>query len=365
MLSEPQSYRKTQAFKYFAGVDISKRTLASNCLDSALRSIHREDMSANTLKGCDALLRRILETCGLTTQNQRSQLLICCEHTGTMSTFLVATCRRLGIACWKADSKTINDFAGKVVREKTDPADALRIATFCYRFADKYEPVQVDEHSVEARAEARRIEVLQGTRQQMIKARTAMLNRLGAIESFGFGVDLVEDDVLACQATKAMEQVVVSLNTQIKKLDALLEKAFQAPAVAAKIKIACSCPGVGPILGAKLAITTHGFTRMLNPRQLATHLCVAPHDYSSGTSVKRRSKTSKKGDQSAKTILSMGALSSIRENGAYKEYYDRKIAQGKLHLVVLNAIRNKILHTVMACLRNNTMYDKNYQLTAN
>ncbi len=365
MLSSTQPNRNAQAFKYFAGVDISKRTLASNCLNGALQSIVREDMSANTIEGCDALLRRILNTCGLTTKSQRSQLLVCCEHTGTMSTFLVATCRRLGIACWRADSKTINDFAGKIVREKTDPADALRIATFCYRFADKYEPEQVDEHSIEARAAARRIEVLQGTRQQMIKARTAMLNRLEAIESFGFGVDLAGDDVLACQATDTMEQVIVCLNAQIKKLDALLEKAFQAPAVAAKIKIARSCPGVGAVLGAELAITTHGFTRMLNPRQLATHLCVSPHEYSSGTSVKRRTKTSKKGNQSAKTILSMGALSSIRVNGAYKAYYDRKIAQGKHHLVVLNAIRNKILHTVMACIRKNTMYDKNYQLTAN
>jgi len=359
------SKRKTQAITYFAGVDISKRTLASNCLNSTLDSIYREDKSANTLKGCDALLRRILKACDLTTKSQRSQLLICCEHTGTMSTFLVATCRRLGIACWRADSKTINDFAGKVVRAKTDPADALRIATFCYRFADKYEPELVDKQSIKARAEARRIEVLQGARQQMVKARTAMLNRLGAIKSFGFGVDLTENDPVACQGIKAMEQVVASLSKQIKKLDTLLGKAFQAPAVAAKIKIACSCPGVGPVLGAKLAVTTHGFTRMLNPRQLATHLCVAPHEYSSGTSVKRRTKTSKKGDQSIKTTLSMGALSSIRANGAYKEYYDRRMAQGKHHLVVLNAIRNKILHTVMACLRKNVMYDKNYQLTTN
>lgn len=365
MPSKSQAIRKTESFTHFAGFDISKLTLASNCLDSELRTLYQKDKSSNTPEGCDRVLRQILKTCGLTTLKQRSQLLVCCEHTGTMSTFLVATCRRLGIACWRADSKTISDFAGKIVREKTDPADALRIATFACRFSDKYVQEPLDDLSVQARAEARRVEVLKGDRQLMVKARAAMVNRLTSIKSFGYGADLDKGDPLACESSKQLEKTITGLTRNIKQIDALLEKALKAPHINEKIRIARSCPGVGPVLAANLVIVTHGFTRMKNPKKLATHLCVAPHEFSSGTSVRRRAKTSKKGNQSVKTVLSMAALRCIQEKGAYKEYYDRKMSQGKHHLVVLNAIRNKILHTVMACLKKNTMYNENYHVSTN
>ena len=62
-----------------------------------------------------------------------------------------------------------------------------------------------------------------------------------------------------------------------------------------------------------------------------------------------------------KTLLTMGALSAIGYNNEFGAYYRRKIAEGKTHYMVINAIRNKIILRAFALVKNNTMYQKNYQ----
>ncbi|GAL65433.1 hypothetical protein [Jejuia pallidilutea] len=62
-----------------------------------------------------------------------------------------------------------------------------------------------------------------------------------------------------------------------------------------------------------------------------------------------------------KTLLHMAALSSIRIKGEIQDFYHRKIKEGKNKMSILNAIRNKIVLRVFACVKNNRMYQKNYE----
>ena len=52
----------------------------------------------------------------------------------------------------------------------------------------------------------------------------------------------------------------------------------------------------------------------------------------------------------------MAAISSIKNKGELKTYYERKVAEGKNKMSVINAIRNKIIHRVFAVLKRNTEY---------
>lgn len=54
-------------------------------------------------------------------------------------------------------------------------------------------------------------------------------------------------------------------------------------------------------------------------------------------------------------------MSVIRFKGELKDYYLRKVAEGKSKMSVLNAIRNKIIHRIYAAIRNNHPY-KPYNL---
>ena len=46
--------------------------------------------------------------------------------------------------------------------------------------------------------------------------------------------------------------------------------------------------------------------------------------------------------------------------GDLQDYYLRKLGEGKHTMLVLNAVRNKLIHRVCAVVRRGEKYDKNY-----
>lgn len=52
----------------------------------------------------------------------------------------------------------------------------------------------------------------------------------------------------------------------------------------------------------------------------------------------------------------MAALSAIQIKGEFKEYYIRKVTEGKNKMTVINAIRAKIIHRMFALIRENRNY---------
>jgi transposase len=61
----------------------------------------------------------------------------------------------------------------------------------------------------------------------------------------------------------------------------------------------------------------------------------------------------------------MAALSVVSGKGEMANYYHRKVEQGKNKMLVLNAVRNKIIHRVFAYIRDDRNrvagpYEKNY-----
>ena len=53
----------------------------------------------------------------------------------------------------------------------------------------------------------------------------------------------------------------------------------------------------------------------------------------------------------------MCAVSSVRHNPEMKQYMQRKVAEGKNKMLIINAIRNKIIQRVFACVREKRMYE--------
>ncbi len=64
----------------------------------------------------------------------------------------------------------------------------------------------------------------------------------------------------------------------------------------------------------------------------------------------------------------MAALSVVSGKSEMASYYHRKVKKGKNKMLVLNAVRNKIIHRVFACIREDRnrfagRYKKNYIAT--
>ena len=61
-------------------------------------------------------------------------------------------------------------------------------------------------------------------------------------------------------------------------------------------------------------------------------------------------------------VLHLGAVSAIASPGELRDYYLRKVDQGKHKMKVINNVRNKLVQRVYACVKNDRIYQKNYNV---
>jgi hypothetical protein len=93
------------------------------------------------------------------------------------------------------------------------------------------------------------------------------------------------------------------------------------------------------------------FDPHFNARKLTALVGIAPYESQSGTSVNAGTHVSKFGHLDVNALLHTAAMSSIECNERNKEYYKRKKQEGKPGFLVLNNIKNKIVHHDICCLQ--------------
>jgi transposase len=109
-----------------------------------------------------------------------------------------------------------------------------------------------------------------------------------------------------------------------------------------------------------MIITTNEFKNISDPKKYACYSGVVPFEHTSGSSVRGRTRVSHFANKNTKRLLHMAALSIIRYHGELKTYWLRKIQEGKHKMVILNAIRNKLIQRVFAVVKRGTKYQKFY-----
>ena len=117
-----------------------------------------------------------------------------------------------------------------------------------------------------------------------------------------------------------------------------------------------SIPGIGTQTAIYLILITKAFQRFDNWRQLACYAGVAPFEYTSGSSIRRRTKVSPYADKKLKSLLNMCAMNAKKCDAELKLYYERKLEEGKSKMLVLNNIRAKLLGRVFAVINRGTVY---------
>lgn len=121
-----------------------------------------------------------------------------------------------------------------------------------------------------------------------------------------------------------------------------------------------SVPGIGSTTATEIIVVTNEMTTITDPKQMACHAGVAPFEYRSGTSIRGKTRVSHQARKRLKALFHLGAMSCIRKESELRTYYQRKVAEGKNKMLVLNAIRNKLIHRVYAVVRRKEKYDKTY-----
>lgn len=127
------------------------------------------------------------------------------------------------------------------------------------------------------------------------------------------------------------------------------------------MQLMLSIEGIGRKTALKMILETQAFTRFTDSRKFCCHAGVAPFSYLSGSSQHSRNRVSQRANKSIKSLLHLAALSAIQnKNSELRKYYDRKVAEGKNKMTVLNAIRAKLIARIFAVIRDDSIYDFNY-----
>ncbi|OAV67344.1 Transposase IS116/IS110/IS902 family protein [Bacteroidales bacterium Barb6XT] len=148
---------------------------------------------------------------------------------------------------------------------------------------------------------------------------------------------------------ESLSQVEEEIKTLIESDETLCEQHRQL----------CTAEGIGDKMAVKMIVVTKGFTDFTDARKFCCHAGVAPFSYSSGSSIRSRNRVSQRADRSIKALLHIAALVvATRCKGELHEYYERKVAEGKNKMSVLNAVRAKLVHRMFAVIRNNQDYQK-------
>lgn len=331
-------------FCLFLGVDSAKEKY-----DLAIRDASGQLLEQLTLPNQATPIQDWLAEWEATYAVPPHRVLCCVENTGWYHLRLVHYLAAAGCAVWVEDAYQLSRSMGRV-RGKNDRIDAQRIAEYAWRHQDQ---ARLNPPDSPLRLRLR----------SLFTQRRRIQSQLGAL-SVPIGEEAHCSPVDLSEQHRHSQLLIHTMRNQIRAIEQDIETLIQQDQRLARQRdIIRSVPGFGPVTSWMLLLITDGFSRYTNGRQLAAHCGVAPFARQSGKALNRKPRTSSIANKQLKTLLTMGARSLIPHQNPFAEFYRKKREQGKHHLVALNAVRNKMIHTVCACLRDDTMYQENYHLS--
>ncbi|MFC5410769.1 IS110 family transposase [Larkinella bovis] len=327
--------------RYFIGVDISKATLDWAVFDG--QTVVLQSQSANTEMGIKSTVKLFKALPGFTVATS-----VCCmEHTGIYNAHVLAHLAKLSLPLWLESSFQIKK-AGGLQRGKTDAIDAVRIAYYAFRFRDQLRLWQPP------RPVLQKLAALSALRQRLLVVRQQLQQPM--TEQQGF-----IDAALQKQLMKSCQASLKALTTDLEKTDQQITQLIQTDERLKELFAwITSVPGIGSATATEVLVATDEFKTITDPKKLACHAGVAPFEYRSGSSVRGKTSVSQHARKRVKSLFHLGAMSAIRIKGELQDYYRRKVAEGKNKMLVLNAVRNKLIHRVCSVVHRQQKYDKNY-----
>lgn len=326
---------------YFIGIDVSKKKLDVCLLHQG--KVIEEEVVTNDIKAISSCLSGLLEKHGI----EPDKVLFCAEHTGLYTYPLSCACEGLGWKLWIENPAQIKYCSG-VQRGKNDKVDARKIAFYAYRYLERCKIYSRPQTELEE------MKQMFSERSLLVSDRAKYRGQLSD-ES-----DFVRPQLFNSKARrlksliKVLDDCIKELETQIDSLilnQHLLRRQYE---------LLCSIDGVGPITAIKMIVETKAFSEFKNPRKFCCHAGVAPFEYTSGSSIRGRSKLSQRADKSIKSILQTAAIGAVKKEGELRSYFLRKIKEGKPKMSVYNAVRAKLVYRMFAVIKNDRFYEKNY-----
>lgn len=326
---------------YFLGIDVSKKKLDTSLTVNG-QHFHEVEVE-NQTKSIESFFK------GLKKQlSSFNQLVVCLEHTGVYCQPLLEVLVKNQIRVCVEPALQIKQSQG-MTRGKNDRVDAQRIALYAMKNKETLTFWKPQRHCIQ------RLKALLVMRERLVKTKVQLEVPVQECDEF-------MDRSIRKEMIKHCQQSVCSIQKDILRIEQAIDQLVKADSMLSEqCDLATSVPGVGRITALNMIVSTGEFTKIREAKKFACYAGVAPFEHTSGSSIRGKTRVSKMANMTLKRLLHLGAMSAIQCSDELKAFYQRKIAAGKNKMSVINAVRNKLISRVFACIANRRRYQKNYQ----
>ena len=273
------------------------------------------------------------------------QILICAEHSGQYNYPLIYSCECGRYKLWLENPNLIKYYCSGLQQSKSYKLTSKQIAIYGSRNIDKIklnrQPVSEVEHLKQLHNELEMLQV------DSAKMHSQLIDQKNYMSEEVFNISANRLIYLM----QGLEEAITTIKSEIRCIFA--NNTF----LSEQMELLTSVENVDTDLALKMIVETDAFTRFDNCRQFCSHVGIAPLNKILKTNEHKSNVQYPKNDKGIKTILNQTALIIIKKKDSeLKNYYLRKVKEGKDEKIVLNAIRVKLVSRMFAVIKNNQRY---------
>lgn len=335
--------------KNYLGIDVSKLWFDVSILpviDHVKQPITTErfDNSTAGMKAWKAWLK--LQQ---VSYDQNSLLVI--ENTGVYHRLIWSFCSTHNLPLHIGNAAHIKWSLG-ITRGKNDVIDSQRLCIYCCKQADELKATPV-------------LNPVFMKLKDLMTSRSRLLAQLNSTKNYINEIKCSNDKELLAMLDKAHKAAIDGIKKSIVQVEGMIEQIVQQDKdIYKNYELIKSVPGIGHLTAIYIICCTNNFASKISGKQLGSYAGVVPFANTSGKSVKGKNKVHKMANKELKKMLHLCALTAIKYYPEFKQYFDRKKAEGKNGMLVINAIRNKLLLRVVAVVNKQQTYVNNTKIAA-
>ena len=328
----------------FIGIDFSKETFDV----SVIHPDNLQSSAYHQFKNCKEGYAELLKWIKTLSKVSFQDWLFCGENTGLYSLGLAQFLIRKNLFIWLENPLQVKQSSG-IKREKNDKVDSLEIALYAYRYQDRARAFQLPSKALKS------LELLLSFRERLLGNKQTLLVSASEIRR------VMSRDATARFIYEQSQKDIERINKEIKEIENRMLKQIESDeSLQENYELVSSVKGVALINTVAILVATQNFTRFENSRQFACYAGMAPFGKQSGTSINTRPRVSNLANKKIKVLLTQAAKCAIRHDRNIKQYYQRKLEEGKDKNLITNNIRNKMIHRIFAIVRNKQLYQIEY-----
>ena len=277
--------------------------------------------------------------------------LLVIENTGVYHRLIWSFCSKYQLKLHIGNAAHIKWSLG-ITRGKSDKIDSQRLCLYCFKQADELKVTPI-------------LNPVFMKLKDLMSSRSRLVTQLHSTKNYIKEIQCTDDKALLSMLDKAHKAAIEGIKKSIVQIEAMIEQIIQQNSdIYTNYQLIKSVPGIGHLTAVYIICCTNNFASKISGKQLGSYAGVVPFANTSGTSIKGKNRVHKMANKELKRMLHLCALTAIKYYPEFRQYFDRKKAEGKNGMLVLNAIKNKLVLRVVAVVNKQQPYVDNTKIAA-